>query len=173
VIDHLSKLQIDYSLKLYPSTKAENLSMFIKTLKTKRLADSREVQKVWSADDCEQDSTIEFFCNGRLPVFNQWQTENAKKFFRTVWSTSCPVLVRRVHENLSKTLWQPNAFKEHMIDHRETPALWDCETLTPILTNEDILTKFWDGFEKLDSKQIIIIIMMMRMFIFCFSSIER
>ena len=39
-----------------------------------------------------------------------------------------------------------------MIDHRETPALWDCETLTPIFTNEGILTRFWDGFEKLDSK---------------------
>jgi len=37
-----------------------------------------------------------------------------------------------------------------MIDHRETPALWDCETLTPILTNETILTRFWDGFERLN-----------------------
>lgn len=150
VIDYLSKLQIDYSIKLYPSTKAENLSMFIKTLKTKRLMDSRDVQRLWSADDCEHDSNIEFFCNGRLPVFNEWNTESTKNFFRKVWSTSCPVLVRRVHENLSKTLWQPEAFKEHMIDHRETPALWDCETLTPILTNADILTKFWDGFEKLN-----------------------
>ncbi len=41
-----------------------------------------------------------------------------------------------------------------MIDHRETPALWDCETLTPIQTNETILTQFWDGFERLNSKLI-------------------
>lgn len=75
------------------------------------------------------------------------------QFFREVWSTSCPVLVKRVHLNLSKTLWQPNAFKEHMIDHRETPALWDCETLTPILTNEELLTKFWDGFERLNGRK--------------------
>jgi hypothetical protein len=39
-----------------------------------------------------------------------------------------------------------------MIDHRETPSLWDCETLTPILTNEPILTRFWDGFERLNGK---------------------
>ena len=51
-----------------------------------------------------------------------------------------------------KSIWQPKAFKEHMIDHNETPALWDCETLTQILTDETILTKFWDGFECLDGK---------------------
>lgn len=39
-----------------------------------------------------------------------------------------------------------------MIDHRETPALWDCETLAPVLTNESILNGFWDGFERLNSK---------------------
>jgi len=74
------------------------------------------------------------------------------KFFQKVWSASCPVLVKQVHQNLSKILWHPNAFKLHMIDHRETPALWDCETLTPIQTNETILTQFWDGFERLNSK---------------------
>ena len=41
-----------------------------------------------------------------------------------------------------------------MIDHHETPALWDCETLTPIPTNETILTRFWDGFERLDGQLI-------------------
>lgn len=41
-----------------------------------------------------------------------------------------------------------------MIDQNETPALWDCETLIPIKTNETILTQFWDGFERLDSKLI-------------------
>ncbi len=41
-----------------------------------------------------------------------------------------------------------------MIDHQETPALWDCETLTPILTNQTILARFWDGFERLDGKNI-------------------
>jgi hypothetical protein len=55
---------------------------------------------------------------------------------------------------LSKRLWHPDAFKEHMIDHQETPALWDCETLTPILTNQTILARFWDGFERLDGKNI-------------------
>jgi hypothetical protein len=74
------------------------------------------------------------------------------KFFQNVWSASCPVLVKRVHHNLSKILWHPNAFKLHMIDHRETPALWDCETLTPILTNETILARFWDGFERLNGQ---------------------
>jgi hypothetical protein len=62
------------------------------------------------------------------------------------------VLVKQVHHNLSKTLWHPNSFKEHMIDHHETPSLWDCETLTPIHTNETILARFWDGFERLNSK---------------------
>ncbi len=41
-----------------------------------------------------------------------------------------------------------------MIDHRDTPALWDCETLKPIQTNEAILCKFWDGFERLNGKLI-------------------
>ena len=44
--------------------------------------------------------------------------------FSKVWAASCPVLVKQVHRNLSKTLWHPNAFKLHMIDHHETPALW-------------------------------------------------
>ena len=37
-----------------------------------------------------------------------------------------------------------------MIDHCEMPALWDCETLTPIQTNQTILSQFWDGFERLN-----------------------
>jgi hypothetical protein len=41
-----------------------------------------------------------------------------------------------------------------MIDHCETPALWDCETLKPVQTDERILTRFWDGFERLNSKLI-------------------
>jgi len=40
-----------------------------------------------------------------------------------------------------------------MIDHRETPALWDCETLVPIPTNDIVLTQFWDGFECLDGRK--------------------
>lgn len=39
-----------------------------------------------------------------------------------------------------------------MIDHHETPLLWDCETLKPIQTNEEILISFWEGFERLDGK---------------------
>ncbi|CAF1340535.1 unnamed protein product [Adineta steineri] len=150
VTDYLSRLKIDYSIKLYHSTKTEKLSTFIKSLKMKRSHDNRDVKKIWSSNDCNNDANIEFYCNGRLPVFNEWITENAKQFFQKVWGTSCPVLVKQIHHNLSKTLWQPDAFKEHMIDHRETPALWDCETLTPILTDQTILTRFWDGFERLD-----------------------
>lgn len=41
-----------------------------------------------------------------------------------------------------------------MIDHQETPALWDCETLTPVQTNATILNQFWDGFERLDGSLI-------------------
>ncbi|CAF1023231.1 unnamed protein product [Adineta ricciae] len=150
VVDYLSRLKLDYTLKLYNAAKSEHLSAFLKSLKMKRSHDARDVQKKWLSSDCNNDSNIEFYCNGRLPVFNEWISENAKQFFRKVWSTSCPVLVKQVHKNLSKTLWQPDAFKEHMIDHRETPALWDCETLIPILTNETILTNFWDGFERLN-----------------------
>lgn len=75
-----------------------------------------------------------------------------RQFFQKVWAASCPVLVKNVHLNLSQQLWHPDSFKEHMIDHRETPALWDCETLTPVPTNATVLTKFWDGFERLDGK---------------------
>ena len=79
VIDYLSQLKLDYSIKLYNSAKSENLSTFIKSLKMKRSHDARDVQKVWSANDCNEDLTIEFFCNGRLPVFNEWNTENTKQ----------------------------------------------------------------------------------------------
>jgi hypothetical protein len=82
VIDYLSKLKIDYSIKLYHSAKTENLSTFIKSLKMKRSHDARDVQKVWSANDCNNDPDIEFYCNGRLPVFNEWNTENTKQVIR-------------------------------------------------------------------------------------------
>ncbi|CAF3441956.1 unnamed protein product [Rotaria socialis] len=148
--DYLSKLNMDCSIQLYPSLKNENLSVFIKSLKVKRSADMRHVKQNWSSIDCNYDSNIQFYCDGRLPVFNEWTSENAKCFFRKVWSASCPVLVKRVHHNLSKTLWHPNSFKLHMTDHHETPLLWDCETLAPIQTNEEILKNFWEGFERLD-----------------------
>ncbi|CAF1263352.1 unnamed protein product [Rotaria sordida] len=148
-INYLTKLKIDHSMKFYPSSRTENLSMFIKALKTKRLHDIRDVPKIWSSINCNHDPNIEFYCNGRLPVFNEWISENAKRFFRKVWKASCPVLVKRVHHNLSKTLWHPKSFKLHMIDHHETPSLWDCETLKPIETNEEILIRFWEGFERL------------------------
>ena len=79
VIDYLSKLKVDYSIKLYQSAKSEHLSTFIKSLKMKRSHDARDVQKNWSSNDCNDDLTIEFYCNGRLPVFNEWNTENTKK----------------------------------------------------------------------------------------------
>ncbi|CAF1270697.1 unnamed protein product [Adineta steineri] len=149
-IDYLSKLKIDHSTRFLHTSKNENYSIFIKSLKIKRIHDIRNTQKIWSSIDCNYDSNIEFYCNGRLPVFNEWTSENAKRFFQRVWAASCPVLVKQVHHNLSKTLWHPDAFKLHMLDHHDTPALWDCETLTPIQTNETILTRFWDGFERLN-----------------------
>lgn len=79
VVDQLSKSKIDYSLKTYHSSKAENLSTFIKTLKMKRSHDARDVKKAWSSADCNNDQNIEFYCNGRLPVFNEWNSENAKQ----------------------------------------------------------------------------------------------
>lgn len=77
-IDYLSKLQMDSSIRLYHSSRSDCLSIFIKSLKMKRLYDIRDVQKTWSSIDCNYDSSIEFYCNGRLPVFNQWKSENAK-----------------------------------------------------------------------------------------------
>ena len=79
MIDYLSRLKLDYSTKLYPSTKSENLSTFIKSLKMKRLCDARDVQKIWSPTDCHNDPDVEFYCNGRLPVFSRWDTENTKQ----------------------------------------------------------------------------------------------
>jgi hypothetical protein len=81
-IDYLCKLKIDYTIKLHHSSKTENLSTFIKSLKMKRSHDARDVQKIWSSSDCNNDPNIEFYCNGRLPVFNEWITENAKQVIR-------------------------------------------------------------------------------------------
>jgi hypothetical protein len=53
--------------------------MFIKSLKMKRSQYARDVQKSWSPEDCLHDANIEFFCNGRLPVFNEWDSEIAKQ----------------------------------------------------------------------------------------------
>ena len=72
-------MQLDYTIKSYPSTKVDHLSMFIKSLKMKRSQYARDVQKSWKAEDCLHDPNIEFFCNGRLPVFNEWDSENAKQ----------------------------------------------------------------------------------------------
>ena len=78
-IDCSSRLQLDYTIKSYPSTKVDHLSMFIKSLKMKRSQYARDVQKSWSLEDSLHDPNIEFFCNGRLPVFNEWDSENAKQ----------------------------------------------------------------------------------------------
>lgn len=79
VIDYLSQLKLDYSIKLYPSAKTENLSTFIKSLKMRRSHDARDMKKIWSEDDCNTDPDIEFYCDGRLPVFNRWDTDNTKQ----------------------------------------------------------------------------------------------
>jgi hypothetical protein len=78
-MNYLSKLNLDYSIKLYHTTRNENLSVFIKSLKMKRLNDKGIIQKIWSTIDCNFDPHIEFFCNGRLPVFNEWTSPNAKE----------------------------------------------------------------------------------------------
>jgi len=44
----------------------------------KRILDKCDIQKIWSTIDCDFDPNIEFYCNGRLPVFNEWTTPNAK-----------------------------------------------------------------------------------------------
>ena len=72
-------MKFDYTIKLYPGSKTENLSPFIKSLKMKRNQDARDVQKVWSSKDCNEDPNIEFYCGGRLPVFNEWTSDNAKQ----------------------------------------------------------------------------------------------
>ncbi len=45
----------------------------------KRFYDKRDIQKIWSTIDCNFDSNIEFYCDGRLPVFNEWISPNAKQ----------------------------------------------------------------------------------------------
>ena len=45
----------------------------------KRSYDARDVQKNWLAIDSNNDPNIEFYCNGRLPVFNEWNTQNTKQ----------------------------------------------------------------------------------------------
>lgn len=79
VIDYLSRLKLDYTIKLYPSSKNEHLSAFIKSLKMKRSHEARDARKVWTSSDCKDDKNIEFYCHGRLPVFNEWISENAKE----------------------------------------------------------------------------------------------
>lgn len=64
---------------MYPATKHENLSFFIKSLKMRRSHEAREVQKVWTPNDCNNDDQIEFYCHGGIPVFNEWTSENAKQ----------------------------------------------------------------------------------------------
>ncbi len=73
----MCKMKIDYTIKLQPSSK-NDISTFIKTLKMRRSLDARDVKKKWTSDDCNHDPNIEFYCDGRLPVFNEWTSENAK-----------------------------------------------------------------------------------------------
>jgi hypothetical protein len=51
----------------------------------RRSHDARDIKKVWTANDCDYDENIEFYCDGRLPVFNEWISENAKQVER--WQT--------------------------------------------------------------------------------------
>ena len=84
VIDYLSRLKIDYTIKLYQSSKTENLSTFIKSLKMRRSHDARDIQKSWTMNDCNNDPNIEFYCHGRLPVFSEWNTENTKQVIEKI-----------------------------------------------------------------------------------------
>jgi hypothetical protein len=45
----------------------------------KRLYEECNIKKIWSTIDCNFDPNIEFYCNGRLPVFNEWISPNAKQ----------------------------------------------------------------------------------------------
>ena len=77
-ITYLSKLKLDYSLELNHSRRDENLSIFVKSLKMKRSNDKDDIQRIWSTMDCNFDPNIEFYCDGRLPVFNEWNSPNSK-----------------------------------------------------------------------------------------------
>ncbi|CAF0946511.1 unnamed protein product, partial [Didymodactylos carnosus] len=133
-----------------PSAANDITSTFIRNLYVTRRNEADNVKKLWSINDCENNPNAEFYCKNRLPVFNEWITESSKKFFKKVWMAGTPVLVKNVHKGLTQSLWQPQSFKEYMLSHNETPSLYDCETLQPIKSNEEKLTKFWDGFEKLN-----------------------
>ncbi|CAF0777423.1 unnamed protein product [Didymodactylos carnosus] len=157
-IEYLRSRSINYEDTLdisdLPSTANNITSTFIRNLYTTRRNEAQNVQKVWEKCDCDDNPNVEFYCNNRLPVFNEWTTEKSKKFFKKVWMAGAPVLVKNVHKGLTQSLWQPQSFKEYMLSHTETPALYDCETLQPIKSNEEKLTKFWDGFEKLNVRLI-------------------
>lgn len=77
-MEYLTKMKIDYSMKFNSSSRHDHLSKFIKTLKKNRIVDQHNVQQIWSTIDCNFDPNIEFYCHGRLPVFNEWISSVAK-----------------------------------------------------------------------------------------------
>ena len=83
-LTYLSKLKLDYSLQLYHSKRNEHLPIFLKNLKMRRFNDKDDIQRVWSTIDCNFDRNIEFYCNGRLPVFNEWTSPSAKDVFNRI-----------------------------------------------------------------------------------------
>ncbi|CAF1481078.1 unnamed protein product, partial [Didymodactylos carnosus] len=101
--------------------------------------------------------TIEFYCDNRLPVFNEWQNENAFKFYRTTWSNGIPILVKNIHCNLNLTLYEPNKLKEYMLEQihlfkknkrkTENIMFYDSNDHIQILCDsEQKIEEFWNGF---------------------------
>lgn len=75
---YFTKMKIDYSMKFNSSSRNDHLSKFIKTMKKNRIVEQHNVQQIWSTIDCNFDPNIEFYCHGRLPVFNEWISSVAK-----------------------------------------------------------------------------------------------
>ena len=76
---HLSQLKLQYPIQLDNSSRCVNLSSFIKSLQMKRSCDAPEVRTRWSSAHCNYDTSIEFYCRGRLPVFTEWESPNAER----------------------------------------------------------------------------------------------
>lgn len=89
-VNYLSKLEINHTSKMSPTKDDETLSEFLRNLKIKRADDAAQVQIFWSSIDCNDDPNIEFYCNGRLPVFNEWNSTNAKRVSVSTWIQYLP-----------------------------------------------------------------------------------
>ncbi|CAF1119300.1 unnamed protein product [Didymodactylos carnosus] len=114
------------------------------------LIDIREVQ-VENIPPIFQDKVdkkkIEYYCDNRLPVFNESESHDVKKFFHKYWSIGMPILVKRAHRGLSKKLWLPESFKQEMLRMNDLPLLHDCQTSQYFRSTKETLEQFWNGFQ--------------------------